>query len=173
LGLFIGFFFPGSNSFRSPICASVEAKGLSEAYCGGAIDYIGFPIKDYLSLAVDYLPTNTLYFFVFLPLALIPIIFTSWIKENRVFFILFAFTVAPLFMVAIDYGRTIAMFITGVTICLIANSESVKSDVNWTSKMVIPFVTLWGLPHYISPQQKSIPWLGPIEWLLRLISKVT
>ena len=165
LGLLTGVFFTGSKSFRTPICSSVVSKGLSESFCGGAIDYIGLPIRGYFDLVISYLPSNALFLFLFLPISLIPIVFTSWLKENKFFFILFATIVATLFLVAIDYGRTIAMFITGVTICLISNSGTVKSSINWTGAKVIPFVTLWGLPVYIGPQQKNVPWLGPVEWV--------
>jgi hypothetical protein len=165
LGLLTGIFFTGSKSFRAPICSSVVSKGLSESFCGGAIDFIGFPIKGYFDLVISYLPSNALFLFLFLPISLIPIVFTSWFKMNKTFFLLFGIIVAPLFLVAIDYGRTIAMFVTGVTICLISNSEPVKSSINLTGVKVIPFVTLWGVPVYIGPEQKSVPWLGPVEWL--------
>jgi hypothetical protein len=170
-GLLVGNFFPGNSTFRSPVCDSIIAKGFSESYCGGAINLIGFQLSEYFFLVVEHFPMNSVYFLIFLPLALAPIFSTSWVKENWTFLLLFVAVVAPLFIVAVDYGRTIAMFTTGLSICVMAKANGLKSNINWTATKVIPFVTLWGLPGYIGPQIKSFPWLGPFEWIFTKITQ--
>ena len=170
-GLLVGTFFSGNSTFRSSVCDSIINKGYSESYCGAAINLIGLQLSDYFNLAVEHFPMNSIYFFIFLPLALIPIFSTSWIKKNRTFLLFFVIIVAPLFIVAVDYGRTIAMFTTGLSLCVMANTNDIKSNVNWTATKAIPFVTLWGLPHYIGPQIKSFPWLGPFELIFTRITQ--
>ena len=170
-GLLVGTFFTGNSTFRSIVCDSIIAKGFSESYCGGAINLIGFQLSEYFFLVVEHFPMNSIYFFIFLPLALAPIFSTSWVKENRTFLLLFVAIVAPLFIVAADYGRTIAMFTTGLSICVMAKANSIKSNINWSAIKVIPFVTLWGLPGYIGPQIESFPWLGPFEWIFTKITQ--
>lgn len=170
-GLLVGTFFRGNSTYRSSVCDSIITKGFSESYCGGAINLIGFQVSEYFDLVVEHFPMNSIYFFIFLPLALAPIFSTSWVKENRIFLLFFVVIVAPLFIVAVDYGRTIAMFTTGLSLCVMANTNAIKSNINWTATKVIPFVTLWGLPGYIGPQIQSFPWLGPFEWIFSRITQ--
>jgi hypothetical protein len=165
LGIFVAAFFQGNSRMALIMCDSLLEKGVPEAYCGNAMGFIGEPITTYIGSVLNSYPAYFLYIPLFV-LSVFPIITHSWFKLNKPWFLSFLIFVAPLFVIAVDYGRWISLFVLGCLICIMSEKTQGVGHRVWKPMTSVLFVFGWGLPHYLNTPIDTLIWLGPIAWIL-------
>ncbi len=117
--LFFALANPGTEKQMLAICDDLSGKNFSVNICNGAISWIGrdaaygFQLVQKYGIAfwINYLSLAIL---VFLPL------FSLSLDRGIVFLIFASFLfMAPLFIIAVDYGRFISILFTSVVLVLI------------------------------------------------------
>ena len=134
------------HGFRREICGEV-------AMTGGAIEAIGWTsYKTTMDVIVAW-PLYVGYLF-FIPLALLPYLVSAWFRQtlSRWLVVFSVVCVAPLFFIVTDYGRWIFILATSLMFCM--TSDRPQQDCHsrlWGPLGAILYVSLWGLPHWLSP----------------------
>jgi hypothetical protein len=145
VGLAASIFYHGNPRVANHICQSVVDAGFSPRMCGLEIDSIGWS-SDFTIKMVGHDYPGYLEFFPIIFLAIVPIFFSSWFKQNRKLFFFCLAPIFPLFMVATDYGRWAQMLVVEVSLLIISSNPLVKQDRIWNPMSTTLFVSTWGLP---------------------------
>lgn len=140
--------FPGGADVSRQICASAISKGFSIDICGGAIEWLRFDSQYGLSRVADQMPQ---YVFVYFPLAILatlPLFISDWSRKNAAILLIGLGFLLPLFVIALDWGRWLHIYVFFVFILML--SESVWREVKirrlpiWA---VLVYLTVWSMPH--------------------------
>jgi hypothetical protein len=159
--------FHGDAKVSRQVCDLVRENGLSaNLNCNGAISALSLSLTDALSHFKSDYPGYFLYF-ILLSIAFLPIYFSSWYRANRMWAITIFLGVAPLFLVAWDYGRWIFIFIVSVTICM-ASSRGIKPNRDWRWYQAITFIAFWGVSHGGNPVTNGM--ISLVGTFLRLLT---
>lgn len=105
----------------SAICATLTDRGLSESICGGAIAWLSYDSAYGFQAVTSRLGVRSLGGFLVAYLAaLAPLLYIVWLSEKRLVvgaaLILSALPFAPLYVVAVDWGRWMSFHIFSATI---------------------------------------------------------
>jgi len=159
----------GTVKTSKSICKEIVTIGLDSSLCGGAIQALALNVKDAFASNVDRYPRYFFYFFL-LAWALIPVLTSEWIKSNRTMFLVVLCFVAPLFVVASDYGRWIFMFNIQLVICMLASglTQNIFSRVR-VSRLIV-FLFLFSIPHSNIQVEETI--FGPIQSVMAYIGSI-
>ena len=134
------------HGFRREICGEV-------AMTGGAIEAIGWTsYKTTMDVIVAW-PLYVGYLF-FIPLALLPYLVSDWFRKALSKWLVLAslICVAPLFFIVTDYGRWIFILATALMFCITCDHPQQDCHSRlWGPLGAILYVSLWGLPHWLSP----------------------
>jgi hypothetical protein len=156
------------------VCAALKAKHLSASLCGGpyggAIGYLGRTPDQMLATIGQSFPL----YWGYLPglvLALVPIATTTWVRRHWVFALASMVAIAPLFVIAADYGRWITLVVLELVICLMATEKAPTASIPWTGVGAVVYVASWGIPHWAASTGRPVwPWLGALKeityWLV-------
>ena len=131
------------------ICESIYRFNYYESFCSGAIKWLGYDIGETLGLTLDYYRgSQYLVYALYLLIPLIPLLFTRFIQNNLIYFSIFTVSYIPLFIISIDWGRHIYMYISTLTILYFSeNDKSNNFKLKFFYVFCILFVTL-NIPYY-------------------------
>lgn len=149
IGVVAALVAPGDEAVVSAICETLGARGFDTGrLCtgGGAINWIGFTGAEIRAKLAAYFPGHLLYAPMAL-LAAIPFVTSSWGRRHRTLLIVLVLVHAPLFVLALDYGRWISMMSIEAAICLAASAQEHDDDDAWAAGTAVPYVSLWGFSH--------------------------
>lgn len=170
-GLAASILAPRTAATRVAVCEAVRAKGLDHPrLCEGAISYIGWTSDQ----MVAHLRGNFPFywgFFLLIALGLIPLLTTHWARRHWLLALSCAVAVAPLFLIATDYGRWASLVVVELVLCLMATESRVTGPGDWSPGAAALYVTTWGLPHWLDASQGSWPWLGALHEVLDLVAR--
>jgi hypothetical protein len=172
---FIGFslstIFHGSQKDVTAMCANLAANGLTDkSICSGGIYWIGVNLSSVLNQLLGCFPE----YFIYLPfglLAIAPYFFTRLVSTHKVYYFWAAGFISPLFIIALDYGRWISIFVITTLIVLLA-IDDVPEIKNRSIKYVsIAYISLWGIPHAF-PFGGGMPSVGLITTPMKYLAKL-
>ncbi|MDQ7993314.1 MAG: hypothetical protein AAGC63_06565, partial [Propionicimonas sp.] len=104
-----------------------------------------------------------------LPLALAPVLTSPWLRRHWPWFLCTALLVLPLYLIAEDYGRWAHLLVMAAALAIMAGDLREVSSRLWTGWTTVPYLVLWGLPHWLFPDDPW-PWLGLVPSLLSVLS---
>ena len=146
--------FPASPADVSEICSSWTAAGLDRSLCSGALQFHSRSLSDSVELTKGMFPA----YLSLVPLALLSVLpFIVLRVPRRIWWLLGATFVAlaPLFLVAIDYGRWVFVGVGLVSLtCLATWTQDDFGTARASTWMAIAFVALWSFP-YAGPQTRD------------------
>lgn len=156
--------FRGTVEVATEICRSVVYRGINPLVCAGAIDSIGWlPERVIYEQSIrfpQYLP-----YFALLPLALLPVLLSGWLRRNWPWFLAFVAGAAPLYVVGQDYGRWHYLLVVATSLAIMSRPGEELASRFWGPVTTVAYVALWGLPHWMYPGQ-AWPRLGLVASLL-------
>lgn len=171
IGLVASMLFPGTMATAAAVCQAVRAKGLdSPALCDGSIRYLGWTGGQMLRVIRDSFPLYWGYL-AMVALGLLPIATSSWFRKYWRVVALCIVALAPLFLVSADYGRWTSIIVMELLICLMATQPKPDGSVQWTPVAVLLYVTTWGIPHWIGPEDTDWPWRGAMHDVLKFLTR--
>lgn len=158
--------WPTRPGLGSDICANLVASGYSDALCSGAIRFLDQDAAFSVTRVVDAVTTGN-YLGVYLPVIIfssLPFFFVRWSRPVAFGLVVSLAMTAPLFVVAIDWGRWIVISVWLVTLLVLRFDGSTHIAVVPIQKTkqrlfalgspvgVIAFATLWSVPHCCEPR---------------------
>lgn len=170
-GLVTAVLSPGDEASSQAICDSVRAKGLTRPdLCDGAIASLGSSLSEALAFTRAFFPVYWGYLPLLL-LALLPLVASKWVRQQRLLVAASVVAIAPLFFVGVDYGRWISMFVIAISICRIAlgpRQEDEGEASLWAPLASSLYVVLWGIPYAVVPGSAIWPWAGALREVVQL-----
>ncbi len=156
--------FRGDPTVAAAICRRVIAQGLNPELCAGAIDRIGQPLAVALEAVAIRFPLYW-WFLALLPLALLPVLTSPWLRRHWPWFLATVALVLPLYLIAEDYGRWAHLLAMAPGLAIMAGDARDVASRFWRGRTAVPYLVLWGLPHWLFPEGPW-PWLGLVATLL-------
>ena len=131
------------------ICGSLYKFNYYESFCSGAIKFLGYDIKETLEITTDYYKTSQYEAYIFyLLVSIVPFLFTDFIKKNTVFFCIFSASFIPFFIISIDWGRIIYMYISSLTILFfLENNKKYNLKGKYQIGILLLFIFI-NMPYY-------------------------
>jgi len=154
----------GDEQAVRAICRSVLAQGLNRELCYGAIGMIGQPMSEALEAVAIRFPLYW-WFVLLLPLALLPVLTSPWLRRHWRWFVVTVVLVLPLYVIAEDYGRWAHLLVMAAGLAIMAGDLRGVACRFWNGWTTVPYLVLWGLPHWLFPEGPW-PWLGLVPALL-------
>jgi hypothetical protein len=153
----------GSNKIASDLCNEIKSIGLDSSLCGGSIQALRLDIGDVIKSNLELFPL----YITYIPLfgwALIPVMSSVWFKNNIKSVLAMTCFIAPLFILASDYGRWIFMFNIQIVICMFAmeTTQNIFSRVR-TYRLML-FLVSFSIPHSNLQLEEII--FGPFQSLI-------
>jgi len=172
VGFLLSSIYHGSSDDVRKICGKLIASGLQgQDLCGGAIYWIGVTLNSGINQVIQSYPG----YFVYLPLgifAMAPYVFTPWLSRHKLYFFWAAGFLAPLFIIALDYGRWISIFMVSSLIVLLAIDEIPNVKNKNMKYIAIGYISVWGIPHSF-PGGNDIPIVSLIMIPVKYFTKFT
>jgi hypothetical protein len=139
--------FSASSADVSEICSSWTAAGLDRELCSGALRFHSRSLSDSLDLTKAMFPA----YLSLVPLVVLSILPLVAVRAPRRIWLLLGATfvaLAPLFLVAIDYGRWCYIGIGLVSLtCLTTWTHGDFGSTRTAGWMAVCFVALWSFPY--------------------------
>lgn len=155
--------FPGNAEISDGVCESLTKRGFSNDICSGSIEWLKYDAN----YGWTYVLAKVKNYIFYLPLVVIsiaPIFLTKWVRGSRLFFLIVSFLAfAPLYFLAIDWGRWIHIYVFLSFILII--SESVTDDIQikpipiW---IIGIYLISWSIPHCCS-DRPTFGWIQKLE----------
>jgi hypothetical protein len=125
------------------------------------------PLHQQLQAVQDTLPRNLL-FVVWLAIGLVPFFVTRWDRRHGWWGALQVLAIAPLFVVATDWGRWIHLIIVLLTVMWVIEPPPAKVRRREPSKLkcrtgLVAWSTAWGFNYYLHPM-----WIGGFLALINI-----
>ena len=163
----VSLIYPGDKSASKSICKKIIDDQLSESSnCMGSVSIIGMPIKEMVSTLIGNYPSNFAYLFIGL-IALLPLILSSWITQNILWFYFMVLGVLPLFLIGWDYGRWIFILTMEITICLTLTKNTFGNKFFSSPINTVIYTFAIGTGHTGDPLKNG--WVSGFSSLLRRI----
>lgn len=145
----ISYFFKGSENSASVICDSLVERSLNPNLCNGAISWLKEDSRSSFDRVVEMFGVHSLSVIQFVVLAFVPTVFTTfWNKRMLVLFLVSIAFMAPLFAVAIDWGRWIYIFAFMFYCVLLSTRVDVNLPFHFSYLILgLIYVTTWSIPH--------------------------
>lgn len=159
--------FRGDAAVVRAVCRVVVEAGLNRELCFGAIGMIDQPLAAALEAVAVRFPLYW-WFLALLPLALLPVLTSPWLRHNWQWFVATVMAVAPLYVIAEDYGRWAHLLVMAPALAIMSGDLRDVASRWWTGWLAVPWVTLWGLPHWLFPDA-AWPWHSFLAGLLQTV----
>lgn len=146
-GLIVSILAPGSLEQQRAICADLVARGFDAALCRGSLEFLSQSLLDQIGRVAGRMPVYMLYA---LPavFALAPFLLLDWARQNRHNLLLAIAPIAPLFFVAVDWGRWIMLAtVVATVLAVVGASRAGEVPEPLQIPLVLLFVTGWSIPH--------------------------
>lgn len=147
LSLLFAIVYSGNQAIGSAVCASVMSRGFEVSICEGAIRWLGFDAAEGFAHLRHFLPVYGLYVY-WLLLAFVPLFMSAWTRKHSLFLVVGFVAISPLFLVAIDWGRWLHVYIFFVFVTMMACS--VRKEVKLMSVpgwLLFLYLVAWHVPH--------------------------
>lgn len=143
----LGLATPGDAATAAALCDAVRAHGHdAPMLCSGAIGWMGNDTGDGVWQVGFYFP-GSLRFLPLAALALLGVLTTSWARRHSGVVLATVVALAPLFAIALDWGRWIHMVVMFVAIAVASDPPDRHDGPRWTGPGALAYVTAWALPH--------------------------
>jgi hypothetical protein len=161
----------GSLAVSNQICYSLILRSVPSSVCGGAIEWLQYDASIGMDRVLATLPENLMYI-PMLGISLIPVFLSDWWKD-RVWFLLISFIpLLPLFVVGLDWGRWISIYVFMIFVYIFYESNLRKvSFKGFSFASVLFYAILWKMPHCGTPRLRSV--LLGLTWALFLAFQVS
>jgi len=171
VGFLLSTIFHGSQRDAVSMCANLAANGLTDRrICSGGIYWIGQNLASNVDQLLQCFPEYFIYL-LFGLLAISPYFFTRLISAHKTYFFWAAGFIAPLFLIAFDFGRWISIFIITTLIVILAVDDIPVIKNRNIKYIAIAYVSLWGIPHSF-PYGASMPAIGLITTPMKYLAKL-
>lgn len=141
--------YKGNTYSAEVICQSIVDRDIGATICAGAINALGDDTRHAFDRVLNYLNYRSFSISFLFALAMLPLIFTSWLKRRtHVLLVVSLIAMTPLFLVAVDWGRWI--YILSFMVFCLALTEKVTVKLPYNSIFVIAgivYLTTWSIPH--------------------------
>lgn len=163
--LYVALNYKGSLNHMHVICDSLNGKGFRENICEGAIEWLQYDANFGYQ---EVLKHGAAFWFNYALLALVTFAPLVVLRIDRTIWLLIAGSIiwmAPLFIVAVDYGRFISILFTCTVLILIWNRPNlIGHTARWSLVAGCLYCFTWTLPNCCS----TAPELGFFVRLLAL-----
>jgi hypothetical protein len=140
--------FPGDAATARAICASLQARGVGPAVCGGAIDWLGRDLQFGLSRVAQGWPGRVAWLAVVVALVLAPLAGSAWVRRRAGLLAMGLAVMAPLFLSAVDWGRWVHVYASCLFIVVIAVSNREDVDLPaFPAWFVAAYVLTWSVDY--------------------------
>ena len=147
--LIIYLFYPTTPKIIDSLCNEVYLK-INELDCTKAyyLDQNGLSSLDSSISRIFEDSDYVLVYGVYLTLGLVPFYFSSWIRENYKLLILILLSMAPLFLIAIDWGRWLhILMFTLTSVYFVTNAKGFIRNLDITNIILLTlYSALWRVP---------------------------
>jgi hypothetical protein len=158
----------GDQRVAWAVCGSVTSHGLNPELCGGAIARLAETPAEAIGQVAVRFPLYWGYV-VLLPLALLPVLTTPWLRRNWPVFVATAALVAPLYVLGEDWGRWAHLLVMTPALAITAGGPAAVASGWWKGGRTAAYVSLWGFPHWMFADA-TWPLLGFAWALLELFN---
>jgi hypothetical protein len=147
--LFLSFLFKGSEYSASVICNSLVQRSLDPNICSGAISALKEDTSSSIQRVIEMFGPHSFSVIQVAFLAFVPTVFTSfWKKKLLVLLIVSIVFIAPLFVLAIDWGRWIYILAFMFYCLLLSENVSIRLSFQYSYLIVgLLYLTMWSIPH--------------------------
>ncbi len=148
-GFVVSALYPGNAAQELAVCNSLVEKGLGQAICNGSISWLDKTGAESIELVrnrfVDYLASYPLLFF----LAILPVLLIGNISRvMKIWFLVGFVFLLPLYVLAVDWGRWIHIYIFFVFFTLLTIASSSKLRLYQPPiYLVVIYLSFWSVPH--------------------------
>jgi hypothetical protein len=152
LGLGLSVAYPGSAAAQEGLCQAVVRAGLAPKLCSGALAWVGKSPAAAMASVMPYWRSYALLYPPLFVLALAPLLPLAWTRRRIVLLAVGLIALVPLFLVAIDWGRWLHIYITMVFMTLLHDDQSTPVctlhwHAGWMLACVLTYALTWGMPH--------------------------
>lgn len=157
-GLLVGVAAPGTVEQQRAICVDLVARGFSPDVCSGSIRHIGDSTTDALADVTQLLPDYLMYV-PLAALAALPFLAVPWARLHWRTLLLATIGVLPLFVVAMDWGRWIALAVFIATVLTYVGARHDGGEPPRVAALVVvAYLVLWSLPHHGPSPWNALGW---------------
>jgi len=147
-GLTFSVLYPGTVDTSNAICESIKILGLNQDICEGSIDSLKYDLSYGSAEVIKRFPQYLRFYPILIILSMIPVFLTDWWKKRLLLILSGFISMIPLFIIAIDWGRFIHVYIFMTFVFLLFDScnnfiEFKKVPLGF----VLMYVCLWGIAH--------------------------
>jgi hypothetical protein len=132
------------------ICISLISIGFDKSICQGAISFLQRSFTEVLKESLGSVTSSLELYSVLFILSIVPIFILDWFSslKNKLL-ILFSFIgISPLFLIGLDWGRWIHIYIYFVFTIILSDSVYKNLIIKKIPALVIMgYLTLWSIPH--------------------------
>ncbi|MFT4109081.1 hypothetical protein [Propionicimonas sp.] len=154
---------PGSPEKAAAICASLVAGGNpTPDPCAGAVLVVGQSLSDGMANVASLWPMYAGYPVVMV-IAMLPLLLSPWLARNWRWALAAALATAPLYLVAIDYGRWGHILFVELMVCVMLCPAEAIASALWNPVSTLLLVCFAGVPN-AGPMNGGTRW--PLEGLL-------
>lgn len=143
----LGLATPGDADTAAALCAAVRAHGFDAPdLCSGAIAWMGYDagvgryqVRWFFPESLRFLPLGGL--------ALLGLVTTGWARRHPWLLLATLVALAPLFALALDWGRWLHMAVVFGALAVAAEGPDPAAEPLWAGPGALAYVGAWGLPH--------------------------
>ena len=135
------------------ICKSLISIGFNQDICQGAISFLQISFSEVLKETLGSVASSLKFYSVLLILSLVPIFFLDWFGslKNKLLILLSFIGISPLFLIGLDWGRWIHIYIYFVFTIILSDSVYKNLIIKKIPILIIiGYLTLWSMPHCCS-----------------------
>ncbi|MFZ0530316.1 MAG: hypothetical protein WAL91_07255, partial [Propionicimonas sp.] len=138
--------------------------------CTGAVDALSWSAAAAIGQMDERFPLY-LGYLALAPLVMLPLAGTTLVRKHGLMVVTIVACLAPLFVMAIDYGRWFHILFTVLSICALTHAEPAEPPGRWNSLGATLFIWLWGAPLFLDPATTSQwPWVGFASSVIEIIT---
>jgi hypothetical protein len=159
----------GNLEVQHQICNSLLIAGLKGDICGGAIAWLQYDTHYGIrQVAAIFKTSISVYPFLF-AMAFLPFLLTDWCKKTVFILVLGFAALLPLYIVALDWGRWIHIYIFMISTILLLESANTLVTIRRVSLLgVFLYACIWSIPH-VNAQR---PGFGMFEFSYKVLTQV-
>ncbi len=157
----------GTPETSGAICNQVIEHGLTPELCHQAIEALSWSTDYVLQEQAARFPLYWSYF-VLLPLTVLPVVVSPWLRRHWQWFAATVLAVVPLYLIGQDYGRWAHLLVMLPALAIMAGAPADAEWPRWRAGWAFAYLTLWGLPHWLRADD-AWPWLGFFVAILDLL----
>lgn len=155
---FFGFFFSLLSALNydqnilisKNICISLISMGFEESICQAAIIFLQRSFTEVLKESFGSVTSSLRLYSILLILSILPIFILDWFSnlKNKLLILFSLISISPLFLIGLDWGRWIYIYIFFVFTIILSNSDYKNLIIKKIPTLVIMgYLTLWSIPH--------------------------